>query len=227
MATRTYYVRYTSPWSSIPFGVQFQGAYIFSVPQRIIYRITFPTYIDWDKKNTFNNPVVVQRIDGINYWGGALHPLESPSSGGPYGVIPACTYRTLPDNSGLDGSLSNDGNLYYSIGGYSYHLNANNSTYCRVAETKQEYVDCGWANDIDSIDSLRDNLITFCSNNLQYTFKDSPMVNALWESVNIVIDRDTWKHIIYIGNDPLATYSTSVADTNNAAVNIASLEDYT
>jgi len=227
MATRDYYIRY-SPWNTTPFGEQFIGAYLLTVPVRIVYQRSTPSSINNDKKNTYSAPVQVD-IDSNNEWGGALLPDEAPAPEDvltPRGVMPPCTYRTLSGNSEGAGSLTDTGNLDYSLGGYSWYVDGGNFCSMIAATSKQDYVDAGWANDINSIDSLRDNLITWCTNNIQYTFWNASFENALWESVNIVIDPTTWEHLIYIGNDPISTYSTSVADTGNSAVTIASLDDW-
>ena len=219
MATRNYFVRYTSGWATIPFGEQFRGSYMLSVPASIAYYNLSDHSQDSVKRNTTKLITNFRSGDSFSVttpWGGiggesnVPRPSTVLGANNGFGLFPVLLYQTIgtPNQAGY---IDSSGNLNKLGDRFTYSTSPYFS-YIQKFE-KADYVYIGWGN--VSREQFANNLIEWCSYNIHPNLVGDLQLDY-WNNINIIINPDTFDHLIYPGNDPYADDTFSVADATGS-----------
>lgn len=232
MATRNYFVRYTSGWATLPFGEQFRGSYVLSVPAAIQYYNLADHSQDLFKRNTTRRITNFIGTGGINTtttpWGGiggesnVPRPSTILSANNGFGLFPILLYQTKGTPNQV-GYIDSSGNLGMLGSTPTRFILSESPRFSYIEKfEKADYVYIEWGN--VSREQFANNLIEWCSYNIHPNLVGDPQLDY-WDNINIVINPDNYEHLIYPGNDPYADDTFTVADATGF-INLADLTDW-
>jgi hypothetical protein len=223
MATRNYFVREIESWNAWnPIGNwdQYRNSYMFSIPAQIA--VAYPNSIKMNDTRCIIDMDITWGAGGGHFSEYAPKPEYAD---GPVmrnrGIMAGLLYHTIGTTTQSYGKITSGGDLVY-FDNSERKIITPNTTAWGWTSTDYDYI--GWGG---GGNNFKYRILSWCQKNIHETFLKSfsPILDQVWINVNIVLNRSTLQHLIYPGNDPLATETYNLDDISDR-VAFKSLTDW-